>query len=276
MMNEDSEHHIEEFASPHHHAVSHDLCGPKRRLLAGGVAIMVLIVVIIISVVATKDNRAPYVPYATVQPPQEELYVMVTDALKSVGVSTDEFLFKEGPQYKAFEWLSKNKNLKQMDRTHQLQRYALATLYFATNDVGHSYAPTPGPWVSDSLWLSDEDECDWAHVHCDPENKTQKLIFENNNLSGKLPAELALIRDPLHMLDLTSNQIHMKGEDFAVFEYLHRLKHLDLEDNFIEASTGLPHAFKALGDLEEFKASYNIMSGPLDNGVLNSLQKLSK
>jgi len=79
----------------------------------------------------------------------------------------------------------------------------------------------------------------------------------------------------LHMLDLTSNQIHMKGEDFAVFEYLHRLKHLDLEDNFIEASTGLPHAFKALGDLEEFKASYNIMSGPLDNGVLNSLQKLT-
>jgi hypothetical protein len=162
-----------------------------------------------------------------------------------------------------------------MSRTQKLQRYALAALYYATNNVANDYATSPGPWTNESLWLSDETECDWAHVHCDPENKTQKLIFQKNNLSGKLPPELALIRDPLHMLDLTSNMIHMKGTDFNVFDGLHNLKHLDLEDNFLEANTGLPQNFKSLTSLEEFKASYNLMSGPLNNGVLETLQKLT-
>ena len=274
-MSEDNEHYIEEFASPHHHAVSHDLCGPRRRWLAAAVGLVVLIVVIIISVVATSGKRAPYVPYATVQPEQEELYTMVTEALDKEGVPTNDFLLKEGHQYKAFHWLSKNKNLQSMDRTTKLQRYALASLYFATNNVPHAYAPTPGPWTSETLWLSDESECDWAHVHCDADNKTQKLIFQNNNLSGKLPLDLALVREPLHMLDLTSNMIHMKDNDFNVFDYMHRLKNLDLEDNFLESSNGLPQNLKACTDLEEFKASYNLLGGELDNGVLESLQKLS-
>ena len=68
----------------------------------------------------------------------------------------------------------------------------------------------------------------------------------------------------------------MEGSDFDLFDYLGNLKHLDLEDNFLESSDGLPHNFKALESLEEFKASYNLMSGPLDNGVLETLQKLSK
>jgi hypothetical protein len=158
-----------------------------------------------------------------------------------------------------------------------LQRYALACIYYATNNVPNLYTSgQPGPWVQESLWLSDEHECSWAHVHCDPENKTQKLIFQSNNLSGKLPMELALIRDPLHMLDLTSNMIHMTGRDFEVFDFLQRLRHLELEDNFLESETGLPQNFKVLKDLEELKLSYNLMSGPLNNGVLETLQKLSE
>jgi hypothetical protein len=267
---------LEAYASPHHHAVSHELCGPRRRLLACGIGGVAILLIIMISVLATRDNRnPPPPPYATVSPEQDEMFVMVTAALEKEGINTDDFLLREGHQYKAFEWLTKNTNLQSMSRTQKLQRYALAALYYATNNVANEYATSPGPWTHESLWLSDETECDWAHVHCDPENKTQKLIFQKNNLSGKLPPELALIRDPLHMLDLTSNMIHMKGTDFNVFDGLHNLKHLDLEDNFLEANTGLPQNFKSLTSLEEFKASYNLMSGPLNNGVLETLQKLS-
>lgn len=268
--------HGEDYASPHHHAVSHDLCGPRRRWLTAGVGLVVIILIVIISVVATKGNREPDVPYATVQEQDEDLYTMITKNLDKLGISTDEFLLKEGHQYKAFEWLAGNKHINKYSRTQKLQRYALASMYFATNNVPHEYAPNPGPWLHDSLWLSDEPECDWAHVHCNIENKTQKLIFQKNNLSGKLPLELALVRDPLHMLDVTSNMLHLKGNDFIVFDYLHKLKHLDVEDNFLESENGLPHNIKAMEDLEEFKASYNLMSGPMDNGVLEALQKLSK
>jgi hypothetical protein len=276
MMSEDTNGDLEAYASPHHHAVSHELCGPRRRLLAGGILGVIVLLIVIISVVATRGNRVPYVPYATVSPQEEDLFVMVTEALKKEGISTDDFLLKEGHQYKAFQWLSST-NTQGLDRTHKLQRYALAALYYATNNVPNEYAQTPGPWINDHLWLSGDDhECDWAHVHCDPENKTQKLIFQKNNLSGKLPLDLAMIRDPLHMLDITSNLIHLKGNDYKVFDYLHALKHLDLEDNFLESNNGLPTNFKKLTNLEEFKASYNLMSGPLDNGVLETLQKLSK
>lgn len=274
MMSEVDENHIEEFASPHHHAVSHDLCGPKRRWLAAAVGVVLLVLIIVISVVVSQNNRK-LPPYATIQPPQQDLYEMVTTALTKEGIDIDEFLLREGHQYKAFDWLSTNQHLNKMDRTTKLQRYALACLYFATNNVPHDFAETPGPWTHDSLWLSQESECTWAHVQCNPENKTQKLIFQNNNLSGKLPLELALIREPLHMLDLTSNNIHMKNDDYQVFDFLHKLKHLDLEDNFLESNSGLPTNFKALTDLEEFKASYNLLGGELNNGVLESLQKLS-
>jgi hypothetical protein len=215
-------------------------------------------------------------PYATVSLEQEELYTNITAALEKMGIPTDDFLLKEGYQYKAFDWLSRNENLQEMDEAQWLQRFALATVYYSTNDVPHDYALNPGPWNSEVLWLTDESECEWAHVFCNAEMKVQKLIFQKNNLSGKIPLDVALLRDTLHMLDLTSNLIHMKGEDFMVFDYLHHLKHLDLEDNFVESNDGLPHNIKAMQDLEEFKASFNLMSGPLDNGVLEALQKLSK
>jgi hypothetical protein len=254
------------------------LCNTRNKKIIVSVLVIAIIIVISVlaTVLATRDNRNnPPPPYATVSPEQVEIFVMVTAALEKEGINSDDFLLREGHQYKAFEWLTKNTNLQSMSRTQKLQRYALAALYYATNNVANDYATSPGPWTNESLWLSDETECDWAHVHCDPENKTQKLIFQKNNLSGKLPPELALIRDPLHMLDLISNMIHMKGTDFNVFDSLHNLKHLDLEDNFLEANTGLPQNFKSLTSLEEFKASYNLMSGPLNNGVLETLQKLS-
>jgi hypothetical protein len=254
------------------------LCNTRNKKIIVSVLTVAIIIVISVlaTVLATRDNRNnPPPPYATLSAEQDELFVMVTAALEKEGINTDDFLLREGHQYKAFEWLTKNTNLQSMSRTQKLQRYALAALYYATNNVANDYATSPGPWTNESLWLSDETECDWAHVHCDPENKTQKLIFQKNNLSGKLPPELALIRDPLHMLDLISNMIHMKGTDFNVFDSLHNLKHLDLEDNFLEAYTGLPQNFKSLTSLEEFKASYNLMSGPLNNGVLETLQKLS-
>jgi len=199
----------------------------------------------------------------------------VTTQLDTLGVNTDDFLLKDGCQYKAFVWLSNNMNLATMNEAQQLQRYALATLYYATNNVPNDYAPNPGPWVDSDLWLTDESECDWALVSCNAENKVGQLMFEKNNLSGKLPPDLALIRNSLLLLDLTSNLVHMKDNDFVVFDYLHRLKDLDLQDNFLESRDGLPRNFKSLSNLEELKASYNLMSGPLDNGVLETLQKLT-
>ncbi len=123
--------------------------------------------------------------------------------------------------------------------------------------------------------VTDESECDWAHVRCDAENKTQRLIFQINNFSGKLPMDLAVLQDTLEYVG-SHFQLASHGEvTFTCLTTLRSLKYLDLDDNFIESRGGLPQNFKQWENLEEFKASYNLMSGPLDNGVLETLQKLS-
>ena len=99
------------------------------------------------------------VPYATVSPEQEELYTTVTTALDEIGVDTQDFLLKEGYQYKAFDWLSGNTN-RGMIESQRLQRFALAALYYSTNNAPNNFANDPGPWTDESLWLTDESECD--------------------------------------------------------------------------------------------------------------------
>jgi hypothetical protein len=256
----------------------------KRWLICLVMSFVVIIIAVVVpcALLLPKNNNTTEsdqldtnVPYATVSPEQEELFTIVTKALDNVGVNTQYFLFEKGYQYKSFHWLSGNANLAGMIESQRLQRFALATLYFSTNNVPNDFADDPGPWTDESLWLTDESECDWAHVRCDADNKTQRLIFQMNNLSGKLPPDLALLQDTLEMLDLTSNLLHMVGSDFDVFDTLLSLKYLDLDDNFIESRGGLPQNFKNMQSLEEFKASYNLMSGPLDNGVLETLQKLT-
>jgi len=46
------------------------------------------------------------------------------------------------------------------------QRYALATLYYGTQEYG---------WSDDSDWLSGESECTWEGVKCDDDMKVKSL-----------------------------------------------------------------------------------------------------
>lgn len=259
-------------------------CG--RRTWAVSLVVLLLVVVaVVLGTVLTRTNEtgpnasgADDIPvYANLTEQQEFLYSQISRQLEIIGLPTDDFLLKDGYQYKAFEWLSRNENLESYyldDQVHIKQRYALAALFYSTNDTAHDFSENPGPWINDHLWLSDEDECSWEHVQCD-RDRVQGLDLERNNLSGKIPLDLALLRESLLTVKLTSNAIRMMSSDLFVFGYLNKLRHLDFSDNFLEISGGLPRNMTALQSLETLKASYNLMSGPLDNGVLESLTKLT-
>lgn len=105
------------------------------------------------------------------------------------------------PQNRALEWLANDTFEGYYSDGKFIQRYALATLYFATN--GES-------WSNNSQWLDNEDECGrWfsfvaSGLPCDPSTGgVTKLWLEKNNLEGTLPKEIGLLTS---LVELVLNQ----------------------------------------------------------------------
>lgn len=181
------------------------------------------------------------------------------------------------PQKKAFYWLASQDGVMSMDHTQVMQRYTLATLYYSTNAVSTPYTENPRPWVNAHLWLSNAHACEWDGVVCNEKDHIEEINLERNNLTGKLPMELAIVASTLQTLDLTSNQIYMADDMYAVFEHLTELHTLLLDDNYLLYENGLPPQFKHMEKLKKMRLSYNLFSGELetDHKVLANLARLT-
>ena len=95
------------------------------------------------------------------------------------------------PQYNAAKWLSEEPSFVSYSEGKTLQRYALATLYFATNG---------GQWTNSDGWLTERNECNWYTTTSDEiciNGNLRILDLQSNNLQGRLPLELALLSDTL-------------------------------------------------------------------------------
>jgi hypothetical protein len=255
----------------------HELFGPRRRLIALGIGLFVIVLIIIIAVSGSNKNNEEPSPYAAapVDVQDKALYEEVKDALDLQNVTTNDMLLKDSYQYKAFTWLLEEDN-DGYNRTQLLQRYALAAFYYSTNDVGHEFNEGPGPWKNATNWLTEDDECTWTGLECDDQGKIDSIVLKEKNLSGKIPLDLVLIRDPLRTLDVSDNEIFMDEEDFVLFEHVHKLTTLIISNNYMVSKDGPPTELKALTNLQVFQASNTMFMGLLENGVLETLTKLSK
>jgi hypothetical protein len=104
-------------------------------------------------------------------------------------------------QAQAYRWLAKDPVLARYSNPRRIQRFALATLYYATNGTH---------WVDKNWLLYETNECTWfthtdARVYpeyeteynsypCSPESEYMFLTPWNNGMSGTLPPELGLLR----------------------------------------------------------------------------------
>lgn len=88
------------------------------------------------------------------------------------------------PQVLAYQWLLDDPSIGIYPRWQQVQRMALATLYYSTNG--------PSSWKEDSSsWLSYQlSECEWYPQACDSNGKLRRLLLSDHNLDGTLPAEM--------------------------------------------------------------------------------------
>jgi Leucine-rich repeat (LRR) protein len=158
------------------------------------------------------------------------------------------------PQAAALEWLSRPIN-EGFSTERLLQRYALATIYFATGG-------DTGRWTLSSLWLTGSDECQWYSSSDSPssiclnggsDNVYVDLDLRQNGLAGSLPDEISMLT-ALQSLRLAENGL--TGTLPSTLAELSELQYLDLAANLLE---------------EEVPPSANVFApGLKNNGVLFS------
>jgi len=108
------------------------------------------------------------------------------------------------PQSKALAWLKNNTLLEAYPLNRRLQRYSLATLYFATGGDRR--------WRLADGWLSELDECgNWyttstAGTFPCNEGILTELSLRDMNLVGNIPDEIGLL-SALKIIQLSQNQI---------------------------------------------------------------------
>jgi len=156
-----------------------------------------------------------------------------------------------------------------------LQRFALATLFFATN-------PHTGKdgWKEDLRWMTDRTpECEsWyggktdpkGVLTCDDNDQVTKLSLYDNNLHGTLPEEIGLLTN-LQNLFLQSN--HLSGTLPESLGKLTNLEVLNIMDNHIGGS--IPKSMsRNLHKLKMVDMSKNKLEGTFPE-ELTSLKSLT-
>ena len=119
--------------------------------------------------------------------------------------STSSLSDPSSPQYKAVEWLARDKfeNGSDWDDDELLQRYVLRVLYHSTGGENWGGAQND----AETTWFQSLSVCDWGStiVHCNSNGTQLDFIdLEFDNLQGTIPDELGLLT-ALTVLSLCNN-----------------------------------------------------------------------
>eukprot|EP00521_Asterionellopsis_glacialis_P006917 CAMPEP_0195289008 /NCGR_PEP_ID=MMETSP0707-20130614/5459_1 /TAXON_ID=33640 /ORGANISM="Asterionellopsis glacialis, Strain CCMP134" /LENGTH=771 /DNA_ID=CAMNT_0040348961 /DNA_START=231 /DNA_END=2544 /DNA_ORIENTATION=+ len=222
--------------------------------MAGFVCVLTLLMGVSVGLRNKKERSSPTTttttttgtPSDTPPPPTStEYYKRYQDTLDTLAkVSALEDLTRTGaPQQQALNWIA-NEDLDPLQADHPqfIQRYALATLYFALD----------GPhWTKQCRWLGMGDECKWNDdTYMDHQNilggagclddthspgEVTWLMLPMNRLKGTLPSELGLLTK-LNFVLLSGNDL--RGELPSSLGALPELSYLDVGHNELTGTVG--------------------------------------
>jgi hypothetical protein len=210
---------------------------------------------------------------AATPPPKVSLEASVLALLPN---HTQSAIQRQGSaQSKAYQWLITDPFLKDYPETRIIQRFALASFFFATG------GDTEQGWAVDTDWLSYElSECSWFSdtVSTDGVDCTRPCLYGSfallcitgNELKGSLPEEISLLTS-LMEIRLDSNLL--TGTVPKTIKELTDLKAITIFGNSLTGT--IPPEICELSELRQLRLSWNHLSGPIPScvGRLVKLQK---
>jgi len=224
------------------------------------------------------DSDSSNSPASATPVPTSEVFDIILSHARYHGV---EFNDPNSYQSLAARWVEDTAQLGVHSPQRLVQRYVLACIYYATNGVPNAHtelvfgAGNPvRTWIDESGWLVDDDECTWYRITCNDNKEVTKIELHENRLTGQMPAETALLKNSLQVMDLYSNMIHNQdGEGNDWLGELHQLTNLYYGKTNFEYN-GIPTAIGRLTNLVEYDCSYTLYYGPLQGQVFSKLSNL--
>lgn len=163
---------------------------------------------------------------------------MISTASSDGGAS---LLNDTSPQFRAYSWLVQDSSNSNHSEERLLQRYALGTLFFATNGMH---------WLNNDIWLASSDELGWHGVMpgLDAErDKITTIELSGNRLQGSLPPE--------------------------IFEFIPSIEYLHLSSN--ELAGPIPREIGILQHIKVLELAYNQLSSiPSEMGNLHTIESI--
>ena len=191
---------------------------------------------------------------------------------KSLPTSTWNVIRNENssPQARAYQWLKSDPFISKYTDAQKLQRFVLASLYYATNGE---------KWKDSTAWLSTSTpECEWSSKAdtdsiCDSEGNYRVLSISSNGLEGFLPEEIGLLT-ALRELNVQSNR-GLSGPLPSTIGFLTTLESINIYDNDLTGS--IPSEIGLLENLVELNVEFNRFSAeiPSEVGQLQYLETMS-
>lgn len=250
------------------------------------VVLTAIIVAVTIPLVSREGGTEPQLSQDsltwTTQPPVQNLvsYEATKEFLETVS-SKGALEDASSPQHQALSWVSAEADatgrLEDEEGKRELvQRYALATVYFATGG--------PTSWLSSHDFLSGKHVCDWNQVvpRYEPHNWTSKGAFCTsepfvvdvlklalNNLTGSLPDEIGLLSG---LQNVTMYLNKLRGTIPSALGRLQELKYLSFSGNLLTGS--IPGEISQARQLASFFLAQNKLSSSIPP-LLGTLEHLT-
>jgi Leucine rich repeat len=260
---------------------------------------LALIVGVIVAVLLVTQNGSKIAPSSEVQVPRSDnetsrnIFLAELKPLLS-NESMSAIDNPDSPQALSLGWLLERSNFQAWPFRRQLQRFAMATIYYATA------GPT---WTYDGNWLTNENECRWfqgSEGNFCSENGTLQYLNQNlNGLNGTIPDEIRLLSS-LTVIDLHGNNLYgtIPADIFGAFtalqdlllsnnlftgtltssiDKLTSLQKLDLSANPSLSHGALPSEIGELTKLTYVNLFYTNLTNqiPTEIGLLTALQWFS-
>ncbi|KAL3915125.1 MAG: hypothetical protein SGILL_005793 [Bacillariaceae sp.] len=219
--------------------------------------------------ISSAPSEAPSLFVCRITP--EQRIVGILGVLDQVA-NSDDIRNINTPQGQATNWIL-NLDEEQIcpDDPKIIQRWALAVMYFSTEgdnwtqcSAGAPFCGVIPPFVGRSAFLSEVNECDWAGIRCNIEGCVTAIEFEDNQLGGTIPTELALLTD-LEFLGMEEGTT--SGTIPTELGSLSNMFFIDLDFN--QLSGTIPPELFGLSLLRTLDLNDNEFVGILDPGLGN-------